>query len=79
MKDSIAIGGLVFAFAALITVHVAIALGLLFRLPRWRAGGGALLPPLAPYWALRVGMPRRGWLWIASVALYACFLALAAR
>jgi hypothetical protein len=78
MKDGILVFGLVFAFAALVTVHVAIVLGLLWRDPRWRALAALFVPPLAPYWALRDGMLVRGVIWIGSVVLYTSLLGISA-
>jgi hypothetical protein len=78
MKDGILVGGLVLAFATLVTVHVAIVLGLAWRDPRWRALAAFVVPPLAPYWALRSGMMVRGAIWIVSVVLYTSLLGIAA-
>jgi hypothetical protein len=72
MRDGILVFGLVLAFATLVTVHVAIVLGLLWRDPRWRALVAFLVPPLAPYWALR------GAVWIGSVVLYTSLLGISA-
>ena len=49
MRDGILVGGLVIAFATLVTVHVAIVLGLAWQSPRWRALAAFFVPPLAPY------------------------------
>ena len=70
MKDIILIALMVVGFAWLFTVHVTIAFGLALRPPRWRALVGFLVPPLAPYWAWRSGMPKRAWLWVAGVIVY---------
>ena len=78
MRDGILVGGLVIAFATLVTVHVAIVLGLAWRDPRWRALAAFFVPPLAPYWALRSGMVLRGAIWIGSVVLYASLLGISA-
>jgi hypothetical protein len=78
MKDATVVSGLVLAFATLVTVHVAIVLGLAGRDPRWRALVAFVLPPLAPYWALRDGMFKRGSVWIGSVVLYSSLLAISA-
>jgi hypothetical protein len=78
MKDGILVGSLVLAFATLVTVHVAIVLGLAFRDPRWRALAAFFVPPLAPYWALRSGMAVRGAIWIGSVVLYTSLLGISA-
>lgn len=64
---------LVVFFAALMTLQLAIAVGLSQRIPRWR-GLAALLPPLAPlavYWALKERMYIRGALWGSSLLGYA--------
>jgi hypothetical protein len=78
MKDAIVIGGVYVAFATLVTTHVAIAFGLIQRSPRWRAPVAFFVPPLAPYWALRLGMMVRGTIWVAAIIAYATFLGLAA-
>jgi len=57
----------------LMTLELAIAVGLLRRIPRWR-GLAALLPPLAPlaiYWALKEKMYIRCALWGSSLLGYA--------
>jgi len=78
MRDGILVGGLVSAFATLVTVHIAIVLGLAWRDPRWRALAAFFVPPLAPYWALRSGMILRGAIWIGSVVLYTSLLGISA-
>ena len=78
MKDALLVGGLVLAFATLVTVHVAIVLGLAWQHPRWRALAALFVPPLAPYWALRGGMKVRGGVWIGSVVLYTSLLGVSA-
>jgi hypothetical protein len=63
---------LVLFFAALLTLQLAIAVGLLQRAPRWRGLVG-LLPPLAPltvYWALKERMYIRCALWGSSLLGY---------
>ena len=68
--DSVVTIGLVVAFAALVTIHLATLFGLL-RARRWLLALGALVfPPLAPYWALTRGMRARGVVWLASAAVY---------
>ncbi|HEX9295908.1 MAG TPA: hypothetical protein VF881_08730 [Polyangiaceae bacterium] len=78
MRDVLLVGGLVLAFATLVTVHVAIVFGLAKEQPRWRAAVAFFVPPLAPYWALRGGMKVRGGIWIGSVILYSALLGVAA-
>jgi hypothetical protein len=70
-RDAIDVGMLVLGFAALVTAHLATLVGLAARRPRWHAPLALLLPPLAPYWAVRQGMLGRAVIWIASGALYA--------
>ena len=78
MKDALVLGGLLLAFALLMTMHMAIVFGLAQRSPRWRALAALFVPPLAPYWALRGGMMVRASVWIGSLVLYATFLGIAA-
>jgi hypothetical protein len=78
MRDAVVLSGVLLAFATLVTVHLAIVLGLVSREPRWRAIVAFFVPPLAPYWAFRGGMVVRACIWIGSVALYATLLGLAA-
>lgn len=67
---------LVVAFAALVTAHVTLALGLARRHPRWRALVAFFVVPLAPIWGWRERMRVRGVLWILSAAVYAVALGL---
>jgi hypothetical protein len=78
MRDVLLVGGLLVAFATLVTVHVTIVFGLSQRDPRWHAAIALFVPPLAPYWALRGGMVVRGGIWIGSVILYTTLLGLSA-
>ncbi len=68
---------LVVAFATLVTVHVALALGLARRDPRWRALVAFFVVPLAPIWGWRERMRVRGVLWLLSAAVYVAALWLA--
>ena len=78
-RDEWVMATLVVAFAALVTAHVTLVVGLGARAPRWRAAAAALVVPLAPFWGLRGGMPVRSAIWIASAAVYAVARALASR
>ena len=79
MKDAVLIGGLLLAFATLVTVHVAIVFCTCSATSTMaRAPSAFFVPPLAPYWALRGGMVLRGALWIGSVILYTTLSGLAA-
>ncbi len=62
---------LVVAFATLVTVHVALAVGLTLIEPRWRGPVAFFVPPLAPYWGMEAGMKRRAAIWVAALSVYA--------
>lgn len=68
---------LLVSFASLATVHVAIVYSLVAKRQGWRAAVAALVPPLAPWLAIRQGMRVRGALWLGWAVLYAVSLALA--
>lgn len=68
--DLIVLLFLVGSFALLVTVHVALAVGLSFRRPRWRGPLAFVIPPLAPYWGMEVGMRVRSLLWLVALAIY---------
>lgn len=70
---------LIVAFAILVTAHVTLVVGLLGRQPRWRAIAAALVPPLAPAWGARAGMPARTVVWIAGAIAYGVLRWLASR
>jgi hypothetical protein len=70
VKDIVLLSVTVLAFALLVTVHLAIALGLLQRPPRSRALLAFVVAPLAPYFALRERMTFRAVAWIVSAAAY---------
>jgi hypothetical protein len=71
--DHVVLVLLVVSFASLVTVHVALAFGLAMRRPRWRGAVAFLLPPLAPYWGMRV----RSLLWLIALASYVVGLIIA--
>jgi hypothetical protein len=79
MRDVAVTLVLVLSFAALVTAHVAIVVGLVAKRPRWRAAVALLVAPLAPYWAFTGGMKARGSIWIGSVCLYAAALLFVSR
>ena len=78
MRNGLLLGGIILTFATLVTVHLTIVFGLVQRHPRWHAAVAFLVPPLAPYWALRGGMVVRGGVWIGSVILYTTLRGVAA-
>ena len=61
---------LIAAFGLLVSVHVALAVGLSLRTPRWRGVLALIIPPLAPYWGLDAGMRARSVTWLSALALY---------
>ena len=65
---------LVAAFAALLTAHVTLAVGLIRRAPRWHALVAFIVAPLAPWWGWQAHMRIRGALWVAAAAVYAVAL-----
>ena len=75
-RDAALTIGLVLAFAALITVHIATLFGLTRRRHVKAALVSLVFPPLAPYWAFARGMRARAIAWVASAALYAVALLL---
>ncbi len=76
-RDGVVMVVLIVAFAALVTVHVALALGLARRPPRWRGLVAFLVAPLAPFWGWRAKMHVRGALWIVAAGVYLVALRLA--
>jgi hypothetical protein len=68
---------LVLSFASLATVHVAIVYTLAARREVRRAALAGLLPPVAPWLALRAGMPIRAGMWTLLAVAYGVSLALA--
>jgi hypothetical protein len=67
------------AFALLVTVHCAIAFGLVRRRPRSRALLALVVVPLAPYFAWRERMKFRAGVWVASALVYGVALCLSRR
>ena len=61
---------LVGSFAILCTAHLALALGLALKKPRWKAPLALLLPPLAPYWGYGAKMRFRVVLWVGAFCIY---------
>lgn len=74
--DLVALGVLVFAFATLITVHVALAYRLGRDGPSWRGWAALALPPLAPVWGFLAGLRLLPALWLVSAVAYLGSLAL---
>jgi hypothetical protein len=70
VRDIVLLSVTVLAFALLVTVHCAIAFGLLQHRPRSRALLAFVVAPLAPYFALRERMTFRAVAWIVSALAY---------
>ena len=65
---------LVGSFALLVSVHLTLAAGLVWRRQYWRGALALVLPPLAPYWGFGTGMRLRSILWVAALGLYVASL-----
>lgn len=65
---------LIASFAAFITVHVAVVVGLLARRQWWRAPIALVVLPLAPYWARTANMKWRTWIWLVCLLIYVAAL-----
>jgi hypothetical protein len=76
-RDAAILAILVVAFATLLTVHIAIALGLERRTYLRRALIAFMVAPLAPWWGWREKMHVRGLLWVTAAVVYAAALWLA--
>jgi hypothetical protein len=77
VKDAVVVAVLVASFAALVTTHLAVAVRLTWRRPRYRGLVALIVPPLAPLWAYEAGWRRLSWLWVGAVAVYAAAVAVA--
>jgi hypothetical protein len=76
-RDTALTIGLLVAFAALVTVHIATVYGLARRRHVAAALGSLALPPLAPYCAFTKGMRARAVVWIAVALFYVVAFVLA--
>jgi hypothetical protein len=70
MPDALRMAAIVASFAALCTVHVALAASLSIRGPWWRGLVAFAVAPLAPYWGFRDGLRRRAVAWTTALVLY---------
>jgi hypothetical protein len=78
-RDAVELAFLLVAFGALVTVHVALAFGLLARRPRWHGAVAFFLPPFAPYFGARQGLRGRTFAWLALAVAYVVALVVASR
>jgi hypothetical protein len=69
-RDAVLYLWLVLSFAVLVTAHVMLAIGLLFRHPRWRGLVSFVVPPLAAYWGYTSGLRGRTLLWAIGLGAY---------
>ena len=69
--DAVVLVALWLSFAALLTSHVALAAGLIRRIPRWRGPVAFIVPPLAPWWGMETGMKKRTAIWVGALCAYA--------
>lgn len=76
-RDEVVAVALVLSFAALVTAHFAIVVGLAARKPRWRAPAALVVVPLAPWWAHQARMHVRFVAWIVAAVAYAVLRAIA--
>ena len=70
LRDPIVVAIAILSCALLLIAHVSIIAALATRSPRWRALVAFVVPPLAPYWAMREKLRGRAATWIASAVLY---------
>jgi len=61
---------LVGSFAILCTAHLALALGLTLKKPRWKGFVALVLAPLAPYWGHAARMRPLPAVWVTAFCLY---------
>jgi hypothetical protein len=76
-RDYVVLAAAVLAFAALITVHCSLVVGLMRRRSVGRGLTALVVPPLAPLWGWRSRMRVRGTIWLMACASYAVALGLA--
>lgn len=74
VKDAIVLGGLLLAFAVLLTTHVAIAVRMMWRVqPRYRGLLALVVVPLAPLWAYEQRWRRMSFVWLGALGAYVLF------
>ena len=78
-RDLLVFVATVVLFAALVTIHVMLAIGLSRRVPRWRGPVAFVVAPLAPWWAWREKMRAGVVLWVVAAVAYLSCLDLALR
>jgi hypothetical protein len=58
------------------SAHVALVARLYGTIEPWRVALSFFIAPFAPYFGFRSGLVRTSWVWIATLALYACLVGL---
>ena len=71
MRDSLTVAGLTLGLAALVTAHLSIVYGLLWRPPRWRAPVALFTVVPGPVWAWRERMHVRAVVFVLGAVAYA--------
>ena len=69
-RDLVVVVVAIVSCALLLIAHASIVAALATRPPRWRALAALIVPPLAPYWAMREKLRGRAATWIASAVVY---------
>lgn len=70
LRDPIVVVVAIVSCALVLIAHASIVAALAMRHPRWRALAAFVVPPLAPYWAMREKLRGRAITWIASAVVY---------
>jgi hypothetical protein len=78
-RDLLVFATTVVLFAALVTIHVMLAIGLSRRAPRWHGPVALVVAPLAPWWAWRAKMRVGVALWVVAAVGYLISISLALR
>jgi hypothetical protein len=69
-RDEVAVAALVGSFALWLTLHLIVAAKLAWKRPWWRGLLALVLPPLAPYWAIRSGPRVLGGAWVVAFLVW---------
>jgi hypothetical protein len=69
-RDEIVASALVLSFAAFATAHLVLVARLAGQRPRWRALAALVVPPLAPYWGVRLRRHAHTGIWTLTAVTY---------
>ena len=75
--NAVVTAALLGSFAALLTAHVASVFGIAKQKAYAQAAGAFAIPPLAPFFAFKRGMPVRAVMWCVFAVVYLAALLLA--